>query len=91
MGNGKEYLSWLNEDERSKWINNFRLMKFHMPMDEFLESKVNWVSFICGSFPFKDTPEGPDYWIEIYSKYKRYDNLNVKKGFNSFSKQPKII
>lgn len=92
MGKGKEYLKWLTEEERSKFIaniENFGLIT--VTVDEFLDTKDNWMSFICGSFPFNDTPEGVDYWINIYYRNKKYDNLNVKKGFNIFRGQPKIL
>ena len=92
MGKGNNYLSWLTEEEQSKWIANVKsLGLITMTIEEFLNTKENWMSFICGSFPFTTTPEGADYWINIYCKYKKYDNLNVKKGFNSFNKQPKIL
>lgn len=92
MGKGKEYLGWLTEEERSRWIANVENVGLlTMTIDQFLETKDSWMSFVCGSFPFKDTPEGANYWVDVYYKNKKYDNLNVKKGFNKFSEQPKIL
>lgn len=92
MGKGREYLNWLTEEEKIRWITNFTdFGLLNTDIDRFLDTKDNWMSFVCGSFYFKNTPEGEDYWIGVYNKYKKYDNLKVKKGFNNFTKQPKIM
>ena len=90
---GKDYFNWLNEEEQSKWIENYNsLNKLDTPIEDFLEEEhPNWTVFLGTSFEFRKTPEGDSYWGEVYSKYKRYDNLKVKPGFNFFSKEPKVI
>ena len=90
---GKDYFNWLNEEEQSKWVVNFNsLNKLERSIESFLEHDFGgWMGFIGTSFEFKKTPEGDSYWGEVYSKYKRYDNLKIKPGFNFFSKQPKVI
>jgi len=90
---GREYLNWLTEEEQSKWETNFIcLNKTENDIHDFLDfNHSSWVGFIGSSFEFRKTPEGVNYWSNIYSKYRKYDNLNVKPGFNIFNKQPRIL
>jgi hypothetical protein len=92
---GKDYLNWLNESEKSKWIENYdSLNKLDAPIEDFLEEEhPSWTVFLGTSFEFTKTSEGNDYWGEVYHKYKKYDNINVKPGFSNFGtlSEPKIL
>jgi len=90
---GKDYFNWLNEEEQSKWVANFNsLNKFNYSVEEFLDLEfISWMGFIGVSFEFRKTLEGVNYWADVYSKYRKYDNLKVKPGFNNFKTPPKIL
>ncbi len=89
---GNDYFNWLNEEEKSRWLENFIKLNKTNPEEDFLnENFKSWLGFIGSSFEFRKTNEGDSYWGEVYFKYKKYDNLKVKPGFDLLKKMPKVI
>ena len=40
--------------------------------------------FFFLSFEFDKSTEGKSYWIGLFHKYKKYDNVVVKPGYGAF-------
>ena len=38
-----------------------------MTLEKFLERECNFKQFIANAFTWAKTPEGDDYWLEIYN------------------------
>lgn len=91
---GKEYINWFTEEEKSKWLDNFLEQGFQDDLTIFMERDFPkyYVFFFLG-FDIHKSKEGAQYWQNIYHKNKKFDNLNVKKGFGFYgdSKQPKTF
>lgn len=88
---GKDYFNWFSEEEKSKWIENY-LKDEDSDFDYYMETEFDaYHVFFFLAFDLKRSNEGESYWVDLFLKYKKYDNLEVKKGFNSFNIQPKII
>lgn len=59
----KFWLNKMEEPERSKALNNVKEFS-----NQQLEKSIS--NALCGAFYWKETPEGEEYWFEIYEKYK---------------------
>ncbi len=93
---GKEYFNRFTKDEKVVWLKNFHKIGF----DDFKSSEQvmktefkNYFQFFFGIFPIEKTKEGYDYWTNLFQKYREYDKLTIKTGynFNSFITKQKVF
>lgn len=91
---GIEYFSWFTKEEKSKWLNNFIQQDVQSDFCYFMErSFPKYHIFFFLGFDIHKSNEGGDYWLNIFYRNKKFDNMYVKPGF-SFKgeyKQPKIF
>jgi hypothetical protein len=98
---GRNYFNWFTDEEKHNWLGEF----FHQydgedytliyeKFNSFMGRNFpNYYIFFFLSFDLKTSLKGESYWVKIYNKYKKYDNLNVKPGFSLISNitKPKIF
>lgn len=90
---GKDYFNWFEDDHKVKWLNNFYEQKIN-DFQSFMERDFpHYFTFFFVSFDIDESEEGRDYWMNLFHKYKKYDNINVKPGFGAFGllKSPKAF
>lgn len=93
---GQEYFNWFTEEEKTKWIKNFKSLGFedYADLGDVMNKEYNnYFTFIFGCFEIRETNEGEEYWQSIYHKNKKFDSLSVKPGFGFYGmfKQPKTF
>jgi hypothetical protein len=92
---GREYFNWFTEKEKEKWLKNIESQgSDYGNLEDILNKQFNNYFIFCfGVFDVDQTPEGEDYWGDIYHKNVKFDNLKVRPGFGNLGmfKQPKIF
>jgi hypothetical protein len=91
---GKDYFNWFTEEEKYKWLDNFHEQGIQNDLNVYMEREFPkyYVFFFLG-FDVHKSKEGHDYWLGIFKKNRKFDNLVVRPEFKTFSlyKQPKIL
>lgn len=82
---GKDYFNWFDSEDKIKWLSNFHEQKFQKSLESFMERDFkHYFQFFFLSFEFDKSIEGKSYWIGLFHKYKKYDNVVVKPGYGAF-------
>ena len=82
---GRDYFNWFDSEDKNKWLSNFHEQKFQKSLESFMERDFkHYFQFFFLSFELDKSIEGKSYWVSLFHKYKKYDNVIIKAGYGAF-------
>lgn len=90
---GEIYYSWFSDEEAVNWKHNL-LNDRDGDFDYYMETEFpDYTTFFFLAFNLERSREGDVYWSELYYKYREYETLEPKIGFDYQKRltQPKIF
>ena len=91
---GTEYFKWFTNKEKSEWLENFRKQELQDDLNRFmLRDFPNYHIFFFLGFDIRKSKEGHSYWLTIFYRNRKFDNMSVKPGFSykGLYNQPKVF